>query len=266
MRHPDADAPRRDTRGQQLHDVGTDLPLLTGAELRAVALKFPKRKGYIGFHPRWFAWLSDAVLDSLAALLNAIEDEGVWPGQVAHIVIILINKRGGGRRPIWMLEALVRVWERARKPVVQAWRAANVRDYDGCARGRRVEDVVWVQALHDEIAAGRGQVSSTALLDLTKAFESARLDHAWKAGIRYGYPLRLLRLSLEAFAFERHVSCQGACASGVRTLSAILAGSTFASDVLYLLMLGPCDRIAAELPNIRLGLVVDDLSLQSCGN
>ena len=54
-------------------------------------------------HPRKFGWLSEEVLLGLASLLTMIEDSGIWPEQVSVILIALIPKPGGGKRPIGIL-------------------------------------------------------------------------------------------------------------------------------------------------------------------
>ena len=152
QRHRDADAPWRCGALRPIDDPHWTLEPITVQALREVAGSFAKKKGHVGFHPRHFSWVSDETLAALAALLHLCEEAGVWPAALQHIVIHLIPKRDGGRRPIGLLESVCRIWERTRKPVVQAWRKAHRRRYDGCAKGRRVEDVVWIQALRDELA------------------------------------------------------------------------------------------------------------------
>ena len=45
----------------------------------------------------------------------------------------------------------------------------------------------------------------------------------------------ILRMSLEAFSFARHLTFKGLTAEeGIASLTAIIAGTTFAPDVLYL--------------------------------
>ena len=265
LRHPNAASPWRGAAG--LSSLGEHtMPPISGHDILRAALSFPERKGYVGFHPRWFAWVSDGVRSAIARLLMACEAVGMWPGQISYIIMHLIPKRGGGRRPIGITESLCRLWERARKPIIAQWRSATDRPFDWSACGRQIADAVWVQALHDEVGRASGQCSSTVLLDLVKAFESLRLDAIWQAGIEHGYPLHILRMSMELFAFVRHLSCQGAVASSVHTLSAVLAGSTFATDALFLAFLSPCDRLQRYFPAANLALVVDDLSVQMVGS
>ena len=63
------------------------------------------------FRPRWLGWLSTELLSALAGLLMAIEGIGLWPAQLQGILVPLLPKADGGRRPIGLLAALVRVWE-----------------------------------------------------------------------------------------------------------------------------------------------------------
>lgn len=64
----------------------------------------------------------------------------------------------------------------------------------------------------------------------------------------------------------RHLSLKGRIAERVNTLSAILAGTSFATDLLYAVMLGPCDRLMGIWPKLGLSLVVDDLGINVVGN
>ena len=59
------------------------------------------------------------------------------------------------------------------------------------------------QALLDEAAVVDSLASATIFVDLTKAFETARLQDVWAAGRYFQFPDALLRLMSEAFAFAR---------------------------------------------------------------
>ena len=109
-----------------------ELPAITGGCIARVAKTYKERTG-LGcddFHPRWLGWLSADLLSALAILLTAIEGVGLWPAQVQGILVPLIPKADGGRTPIGLLAAIVRVWERLRKPVVAAWRKSVERPYN----------------------------------------------------------------------------------------------------------------------------------------
>ena len=71
----------------------------------------------------------------------------------------------------------------------------------------------------------------------------------------------VLRLFLEAFSFARRLVLAGACSDPVHTLSAILAGGSFATDAMFIVLMGPCDQLLVEHPQASLCLFVDDLTI-----
>ena len=108
------------------------------------------------------------------------------------------------------------------------------RNYDYGSRGRLLTDALWLQRLWDEDAQSLGEGAATVLMDLAKAFESTRLDEAWRRGLLLKAPLTLLRLALELCTFCRHLSYHGCVdGTGVSSLSTVLAGTSFAVDVLF---------------------------------
>ena len=137
----------------------------------------------------------------------------------------------------------MRLWERVRKPIVTAWRTTVDRPYNWAARGRSPQDAVWRRALLDEVAACEGHTCGGVLVDLTKAFEMVRLDLVWRAGLRLHLHPLVLGLMLESFAFARVITAQGVVTDPVHTLSAILAGGSFATDALFMVLMGKCDDL-----------------------
>ena len=93
-----------------------------------------------------------------------------------------IPKPIGGRRPIAVLATVVRSWERARKLTIREW-ARNQKGYDWAARGRSAEAASWTRSLYDEAATQKGLTSAAVFFDLTKAFETIRLEDVWYAGL-----------------------------------------------------------------------------------
>ena len=152
------------------------------------------------------------------------------------------------------MPTVVRVWERVRKPLVASWRATVERDYNWAAKGRSPQEAVWKHALMDETAAAPGESSAAVLVDLIKVFERAKLELVWRAGLRLHFPPLLLRLVHEAFAFARVLTMGGAVTTEVHTLSAILAGGSFATDALFTALAEQCDEMLIEYPQRRVGL------------
>ena len=243
------------------------LPTICGKDIIDAAKKFKRTTGLgaDSFNPRWLCMLSDGLVQGFAGLLGAIERVGAWPAVMQTVLIAQIPKSDGGRRPIGLLPTLVRVWEKVRKPIVSQWRATIHRSYNYADRGKSAQAAAWKQALHAEAAAASGGFSVAGLVDLTKAFEMVRLDLVWAVGLKLHCPPEILRLELEAFAMARRLTMLGVVTEPVLTLSAVLAGGAFATDALFLLMVGPCDRLLVEHPGIEPCLFVDDLTLHAMG-
>ena len=194
-----------------------------------------------------------------------LELAGIWPKQLEEALVHLIPKTAGGRRPVGILPALVRLWERARKVDMEGWRVKMERGYDWMARGKGAEKSVWAQSVYEEAARARGDSTTGVLLDLVKAFEQVALNHVWEEGVSMGMPTRVLVLALESCAFARRLTYRGAVSGVSMTLSAILAGSGFAVDLLLVTLAKGVDEImlrherANTRCTLRAFMVVDDI-------
>ena len=158
-------------------------------------------------------------------------------------LVHLTPKADGGGRPFGVLPTIVRVWERVRKPIVQEWARQHARLYDWATQGRSSEAAAWHKSLLDEAAAADGLASATTFVDLAKAFETVSLEHVWRAGMHHDFRVEILRLIMEAFAFARRLSYQGAVSEPVFTLFAALAVGGFAQITLFLMLIDPLDQI-----------------------
>ena len=103
-------------------------------------------------------------------------------------------------------------------------------------------------------------------MDLVEAYEMVRLDVVWKAGVRMQFPLEILRLTLEASAFSRVLKLGKAFADPIDTLSAILAGGSFATDCLFLVLAEPLDELCSIFPQAEPMLFVDDVTIHVSGS
>ena len=197
-------------RSPERNEVGPTLPLLSHVELRAAAASFKPRtaSGVDALLPTHFAWLSDSLLDRVGDLYAGFEEHGCWPKQVSTSIVHLIPKAAGGRRLVGLLASLVRLWERARKPVMREWQNTCKRTYNWMERGRGSERSVWAQTLYEEAAASSGKVTASIFLDLLKAFEQVVLANVWRSGLKHRMPQRVLTLALEACAFSHRLSLQ----------------------------------------------------------
>ena len=217
--------------------------------------------------PSLFAWLSDTLLQCIAEYLEWLEDEGIWPAQLKEALVHLIPKSSGGRRPIGILPALVRLWERARRSEMEVWRATAVREYNWMRHGRGAERSVWAQTVYEEAARARGQATASIMIDEVQAFEQVALNIMWTERLKMKMHRWILKLALEACAFGRRLTYKGAVSSVSHTLSAVLAGSGFAGDLLLVTIITGVDEIMkrSEACNTRCvtrGFVImDDVRL-----
>ncbi len=243
------------------------LAIPTPKEMRRCARRFNPFTG-IGtdlFRPHWFSWLSDPLLERVAALMMRIEEVGRWPGQVMTVLIHLIPKEGGGRRPIGLLASVVRWWERIRAPIIQEWRLRHARPFNWAAPGRSAEKAVWEVSLRDEAAAARGWCSAATLVDLVKAFEHIPLETLWARGKEHRFPQRVLRLVLELCSAARRLVFRGAVSEETSTLTAVVAGLVAAIDCMHLMVVNALDKLRRDYPQLRTIAYVDDLTLHRAG-
>ena len=75
-----------------------------------------------------------------------IEALGEWPALLGIVLICLIPKTDGGRRPIGLLPSLIRLWMRARLSVAREWQKQNERSYFYAGAKKGADVASWKQA------------------------------------------------------------------------------------------------------------------------
>ena len=75
--------------------------------------------------PRAFLRLSPSAIEALAILFMLFESMGSWAEAVRLVMIVLLPKMDGGKRPIGLFFSTVRIWMRSRVCDVRAWEAAT---------------------------------------------------------------------------------------------------------------------------------------------
>ena len=156
-----ASQPWRECNGEVDHLC--QLPPLSCEALRKAARTFKTTTG-VGVDaivPTQYAWLSDELLGNIGKFLETVEACGCWPDQTKLSIIHLIPKQSGGKRPIGILASIIRLWDRARKHVAEAWRGTCLRDYDWMRTGRGAERSVWAQTVYEEAAAAQGLTTAS---------------------------------------------------------------------------------------------------------
>jgi hypothetical protein len=239
-------------------------------ELRQVSLSFRRHTGVSldGIHVRHMAMLPPAARVVLALLFQVVEQLGCLPHQVQRLLIFLIHKATGGRRPIMLAPAFYRWWTRARRPVAQAWEDANDQPFFSAGKGRSAVDLVWRRAVAAEVDAASRRSSITGLWDVAKFFE--RVIHALlvRRGIRCGAPMRLLRVCIRMYRSPRYLAIKPFVARPLWATVGVAAGCGFATTWIKVYTLQPfldaMVSIASALPrSVRwhADIFIDDLQM-----
>ena len=250
-------------------DLGPPPPPLMLVPLKRALATFPAATGlgWDDLHPRALLRLPDSLLMALLRILTACERLGRWPVAVAVVVIALLPKPDGGRRPIGLFPLLPRIWMKVRRDIATEWERLNERTYLYAGVGKGASVAAWKQAARAELALSLPGVDhGQVLLDLVKAFERVPHHILVQEALHLGYPLWLLRLSLAAYGLGRVLRVDGAISSLVLALRGITAGSGLATtEMRLLLLLRIVDRASVLYPAVTPTLFVDDLSAEVSG-
>lgn len=244
------------------------LPDVSHQQIRAAAMTFPEHTG-LGTEntsPRAFARLSDSTLEQLAELYKRCEKAGRWGKIISLILIVLLGKPDGGRRPIGLFPSLVRIWMRARREVTQQWELANHRPEIFGGKNMSAMRAAWQCSFEAERASSNMDTYAQSLLDLVKAYEKVPHHIVLAAAKRLGYNLVLLRLSFAAYRFARTVGVDGIYSRLVVAVLSLTAGSGTATTELRILFVEIITDTNARWPTAQLSLYVDDLTIESSGN
>ncbi len=233
--------------------------------VRRSAMSFPAHTGLgcDNIAPRAIARLSFSLLCWLCNLFAAAERLGQWPGLFRLVLIVLIPKSDGGRRPIGLFPTLVRIWMRARSEIARAWEARHQLPSLFGGQGMGAQRAAWQISFRAEAAARDRLSYAQALLDLVKAFEKLPHHLIAAAAKSLGYCLFTLRLSLAAYRFPRTVGIDGNYSRIIIATIGITAGSGFATTELRILLYVVVTLTQQKWPLVVLSLYVDDLTLEA---
>ena len=221
--------------------------------------------GWERLHPKALCRLPDAMLDEMGEVMMAAEGAGSWGEAVGVVITALIPKGDGGWRPIGLLPTIVRLWARVRGRIVKEWEAANDRAYLFGGRGKGAQVAAWKFAARAEAARLDKAAFAAVLLDLEKAFDKVPHHKVVDAARRWGYPMKVLRLSLHGYRMDRVIGVGGVFGAVIKPQRGIAAGSAHATRELRALMIGVFDEVNRLCPSVSLTVYVDDGTLESVG-
>ncbi len=243
------------------------LPRPTVRDVRRAARRFKARTkvGVEGLSPRDMAELTDEVVEAYIDVMLTCERLGKVPDRVATVVVMLLNKKLGGRRPIGILPTMYRLWAAVRKPLLHEWERQWARAFFAAARGKSAADATWHRALRAEHATLLGASAGSILWDLRKCFEHG--DHSLLAAEAeaLGFPMAMARLATDMYAAERRLCLDGAFSRPVRPTRGFVAGCAWAMACVKVTLLRRLDAFVLRHPHITFELYVDDAEVQAVG-
>ncbi len=249
-------------------DLGPLPQQLTLGPLKKALAAFPAGTGlgWDDLHPRALLRLDDELLMALLRLLFVCESQGRWPRAVALVIIALLPKPDGGRRPIGLFPLLPRIWMKMRRAVAEEWERCNARPYLYAGTGKGADVAAWKQAARAELAQALPYVDyGQVLLDLVKAFERVPHHILVREARRLGYSLWVLRLALAAYRLARVVRVDGVVSRLIFAMRGITAGSGLATTEMRILLIKIVDSACRLYPAVAPTLFVDDLSAEVAG-
>ncbi len=243
------------------------LPRPTVAEVRGASKRFKRTTGQSAdrVNPRDIGDLGDEVIDILIELMTCCELLGAIPEVVALVVVVLIAKKAGGRRPVGLLPALYRLWAKVRQPHVRRWEAEWERRYFAAGRGRSACDIAWLRALRAEYASSVGATAASVLWDLRKCFEHGSHTLLAQEAKELSFPLAIARLAVAMYGTERRLTLDGAFSEPIKPSRGFIAGCANALAAIKATMIRRMDSFVARNPDCDVDMFVDDAELQSVG-
>lgn len=183
------------------NDLGASMLDIALCKFRSACMAFPCGEG-LGLdkmHLRAIVRCSDLVIRAFIALLALAETSGHWHDAVGVILVFLLPRSDGGRRPIDVFPTLIRMWMHCRLDIAQEWVTAHDRSYFYAGPSKGGDVAAWKQCLHGEAAQSIQLPYLSTLLDLVKAFDAVPFDYLAQCAGRVGYNHILLRLSIAVY-------------------------------------------------------------------
>ena len=158
--------------------IGEPLPVLSVDVALHACVDFPMGTGlgWDQLHPRALQRISRNAFGALMRLFMLAELLGRWPTNIGVVIVALIPKSDGGRRPIGLCPTLIRLWMRIRLPVAQAWQSAHDRQLFFAGEDKGADIAAFKQTARAEVSAMEGGEYAVALLDLVKPFDGMHWD------------------------------------------------------------------------------------------
>ena len=120
-------------------------------------------------NPRWWLDLPEGAHETIAALLEQIEDKLAWPTPMLENLVALLYKSEQSDRPITLTQGLYRLWGRVRRSQVGHWSRARAGHWDRAVSGSSPLRAALLRQAKLEIATAQ-QIPWTGILWDTNNF------------------------------------------------------------------------------------------------
>ncbi len=198
--------------------------------------------------------------------MEVAETGGIWPSQISLVTTPMLPKPKGGFRVIGLMPALYRVWAKARRTTAEEWEKRFQRGYFAAAPGTGTVDIAWAQAAKQEAGVAREEIAGMILEDLAAFYEGINRDLLANEAAHLGFPLDIMRASFGMYANPRMIALHGRLAKEVHPRRGIIAGCSFATTYVKVMMVRALDRAVSKMPDgVTLDAYIDDLALAAVG-
>ncbi len=241
---------------------------VTEEQLDAAMCCFSRRVG-LGAdsqNPRWWRSLPSGASQHLITLIEAIEEELVWPTPMTLNVVQLIHKSVEADRPITLTQGLYRLWSRLRRKDVAAWTRQRAGHWDRAVAGSAPLREALLRQAKLELATVQQFSWVEVLWDLTKFYDFVDLRVVADVGLAQDYPIVCLALGLQMAAAPRRLradQCVSGCMVPTRSL---IAGCGQAVDFSRLALYEVLEHLHCRYRPLELSSWVDDLGHQEIGH
>ena len=192
--------------------------------------------------------LPDEGLVALGRVFHSIEVVLALPIQVLVAIMALLAKPLGGFRTIALLGMVYRLWARVRKWPVAEWEDGFVGHWDTAVRGSSALRAAVARAFAAEYAVALGATAATVYWDIEKFYDSVALDLLIPEAVRFGYPPRLLYVTLLAHLGPRRLRLAGCLSEEVWPSASLAAGCGRANTLARVVLYAVLDEAHKQLP------------------
>ena len=176
-----------------------------------------------------FQHLSPAVLETIAALFQLVEQPGYWPRQIRYIIIVLLAKPAGGfRQFLCIIPSWARLWCRLKRPMFSKWEASHPSNVLGWGQGKSCASAIWALPVRAETRKQRHHVA-ILLWDLKEYYQHIGRLVLTNRALELGLPEAHIRLVIQSYSSKTSLRVGNPVVDTSFLMLGIVAGCAFAT-------------------------------------